>query len=312
MPIYLYASLDSAQETLESALGFTRGDHFKALAGYQVMATHFHMGLVAKALRADGSDGKVADLEVLKAAGITIVAPIDGGGADPAAAAGSSTPARGGGGQVDNPKWMQWTRGLGAPPELILDQALAYTGVTRADLHLPSVVDALLAPAVDGRARSVEPGLAAVPPILIAAKPFITKPPADSRIRISCDAKYGVAARRSRQRPRRALRSANLAPGVLDAGARRWTVLVEDNSTYGHVYHVGTTADMMEMAHREDIQIYMPHPRSKVRLASPTPSGIGPISWIRTIAGLVSAGAWAWMGQNSDYASIAACPCSMT
>ena len=39
--------------------------------------------------------------------------------------------------------------------------------------------------------------------------------------------------------------------------------LVEDNSTYGHIYHVGTTADMMEMAHREDIQIYMPHPRSK-------------------------------------------------
>ena len=65
---------------IESALGFTRGDHFKALPGYQVMATHFHMGLVRRARQAGGLDGKVSDLEVMKAAGIKIVAPIDGGG----------------------------------------------------------------------------------------------------------------------------------------------------------------------------------------------------------------------------------------
>jgi hypothetical protein len=39
--------------------------------------------------------------------------------------------------------------------------------------------------------------------------------------------------------------------------------LVEVNPTYGNVYHVGSTADMMEMAHRENLLIYMPHPRSK-------------------------------------------------
>lgn len=39
--------------------------------------------------------------------------------------------------------------------------------------------------------------------------------------------------------------------------------LVEEHPVYGHVYHVGGVEDMIEMAHRENILIYMPHPRSK-------------------------------------------------
>ena len=39
--------------------------------------------------------------------------------------------------------------------------------------------------------------------------------------------------------------------------------LVEDNPTYGKVYHIGSPADLMEMTHREDLILYMPHPRSK-------------------------------------------------
>ncbi|MBI2186866.1 MAG: hypothetical protein HYU37_07035 [Acidobacteria bacterium] len=39
--------------------------------------------------------------------------------------------------------------------------------------------------------------------------------------------------------------------------------LVEDHPTYGRVYHVGSPADMMEMARRENLLVYMPHPRSK-------------------------------------------------
>ena len=39
--------------------------------------------------------------------------------------------------------------------------------------------------------------------------------------------------------------------------------LVENHPTYGTVYHVTTPADMMEMARRENVIIYMPHPRSK-------------------------------------------------
>ncbi|HYL37578.1 MAG TPA: hypothetical protein VEV17_16810 [Bryobacteraceae bacterium] len=39
--------------------------------------------------------------------------------------------------------------------------------------------------------------------------------------------------------------------------------LVEDDPKHGKVYHVGTAADLMEMAHRENILINMPHPRTK-------------------------------------------------
>jgi hypothetical protein len=39
--------------------------------------------------------------------------------------------------------------------------------------------------------------------------------------------------------------------------------LVEKHPTFGNVYRLGGPADMMEMAKRENIIIYMPHPRSK-------------------------------------------------
>jgi hypothetical protein len=39
--------------------------------------------------------------------------------------------------------------------------------------------------------------------------------------------------------------------------------LVEDNPTYGKVYHIGSPADLMEMAHREDMFLMMPHPDTK-------------------------------------------------
>src|SRR5271154_2225509 len=75
MPVYFYASAEPASRGIDSALAFTRGDHFKAVPGYQVMATHFHMGLVRRARQAGGLDARVADLDVMKASGITIVAP---------------------------------------------------------------------------------------------------------------------------------------------------------------------------------------------------------------------------------------------
>jgi hypothetical protein len=39
--------------------------------------------------------------------------------------------------------------------------------------------------------------------------------------------------------------------------------LVEIDSTYGKVYHLGSPADLMEMTERENALIFMPHPRSK-------------------------------------------------
>jgi hypothetical protein len=39
--------------------------------------------------------------------------------------------------------------------------------------------------------------------------------------------------------------------------------LVENNPTYGKVYHIGGPADLMEMAHAEDMFLMMPHPNTK-------------------------------------------------
>jgi hypothetical protein len=262
MPVYLYASLDSAPSTLESALAFTRGDHFKPLAGYQVMATHFHMGLVAKALHAGGADAKVPDLEVLRAAGVTIVAPIDGSGVEPPPA--GSAPQGRGGGQVDNPKWMQWTRALGAPPELILDQALAYTGLTRADLHLASTAEAPVVASGSGRGGGGRAGAPRGP-----VDPYRGQAIYYEVARQQSDKNFVVMANTELLRGEVA-RDLGGHSDMLVSHPVFWTQgraagqsLVEDNATYGHVYHVGTTADMMEMAHRENIEIYMPHPRSK-------------------------------------------------
>src|SRR5262249_48136330 len=115
MPIYLYPTISHGGAALDEALSFTRGDHFKALPGYQTMATHFHMGLVRNAGRAGGLGAKLPDREVLRAAGLAFVAPIDGGGATTPAGVSdvrSSLPG------IDDPKWFRWSRGLGAPPEL--------------------------------------------------------------------------------------------------------------------------------------------------------------------------------------------------
>jgi hypothetical protein len=38
---------------------------------------------------------------------------------------------------------------------------------------------------------------------------------------------------------------------------------VEDHPAYGKVYHVGSRADALEMAKRENMLVFMPHPRSK-------------------------------------------------
>ena len=70
--------------------------------------------------------------------------------------------------------------------------------------------------------------------------------------------------------------------------------LVEEHPVYGHVYHVGGVEDMIEMAHRENILIYMPHPRSKGSTGFPlTRSRRRRIFLTPPIAASASAGAWA-------------------
>jgi hypothetical protein len=77
MPVYFLVTGDAASSAFESALAYTRGDRFKALAGYQVMASHFHMDLGQRTRESGSLDTKLHDLEALKAAGITIVSPTD-------------------------------------------------------------------------------------------------------------------------------------------------------------------------------------------------------------------------------------------
>ena len=52
--------------------------------------------------------------------------------------------------------------------------------------------------------------------------------------------------------------------GLLDEGTHaEGQPFVEDHPNYGKVYRVGSPAEMMEVAKRENMLIYMPHPRSK-------------------------------------------------
>ncbi len=82
MPVYLYVSAGPGTDAARGALAFTRDDRFKAVPGYQVMATHFHSALVGRlrAMHGGDLDVRLPDLDVVKAAGINIFAPIDGGG----------------------------------------------------------------------------------------------------------------------------------------------------------------------------------------------------------------------------------------
>ncbi len=77
MPVYFYVGAEPAPAVLESALTFTRGDRYKRLAGYQVMASHFHKDLGARLLESGSLDTKLPDLEALRGAGINIVGPTD-------------------------------------------------------------------------------------------------------------------------------------------------------------------------------------------------------------------------------------------
>jgi hypothetical protein len=181
--VYFYVSAEPAQATAQGALAFTREDRFKPLPGYQVMATHFHTSMVGRLRAMGGLDARLPDIEVLKAAGINIFAPIDGS-----------------------------SLGFGQGRQDRLKTLADYYEAARRH----SDKNFLIMPNEEGAAG----GLGGHNDALISKPVFW-----DAR-------KAGQP-------------------------------FVEDHPTYGKVYHVGSPADMMEMAKRENILIYMPHPRSK-------------------------------------------------
>jgi hypothetical protein len=77
MAAYFVVSSEPAAATFDRAMAFTRGDRYKALPGYQVMASHFHMDLGRRLREAGSLDVRLPDLDALKATGVNIVSPTD-------------------------------------------------------------------------------------------------------------------------------------------------------------------------------------------------------------------------------------------
>jgi hypothetical protein len=96
MAVYLYVSPEPGQAAIQSALAFTRDDHYKPLPGYQVMATHFHTGMVRRLTQLGGLDQTLPDFDLMKGAGVNIFAPIDGGSGGGAGAGDLAVPPGGG------------------------------------------------------------------------------------------------------------------------------------------------------------------------------------------------------------------------
>jgi hypothetical protein len=80
MAVYILADAKPAPATIDAALAYTRGDRYAALPGYKVMLAHVH-GYFVKRLAELGVsiDSKPGDFEAVRAAGVNIFAPIDGG-----------------------------------------------------------------------------------------------------------------------------------------------------------------------------------------------------------------------------------------
>jgi hypothetical protein len=192
MPLYLYVSSETGERTVESALAYTRQDHFKPLPGYEVMATHFHAGLVRRLLLSGGLDNVLPDFEAVKSAGITVFAPIDGGGVGMVVPGGATSRGR-------------------------LETLADYYQAAR--LH--SDKNFLVMPNEEIFGGPPTTGFGGHHDLLISHPVYWTQSRATGQ------------------------------------------PLVENDLKYGKVYHVGSPADLMEMAQRENLILYMPHPRSK-------------------------------------------------
>ncbi len=212
MPVFFHVSAEPAQRTAESALAYTRSDRYKPLPGYKVMASHFHTSMVSRMRALGGLDVNLPDFDVMRAAGVNIFTPIDGG--------------RGFGG------------GRGAGSGRGAAEGAAGRGAARGG------------------------GMGAVMPD-------------DARFRAQAD--YYEAARRHSDKDFLVMPAEEGTGG--DLGGHNdflvskptyWTTsrvagqpFVEPHPVYGKVYHVGSEADMMELARLENILVFMPHPRSK-------------------------------------------------
>ncbi|MGD1079640.1 MAG: hypothetical protein ABR881_15060 [Candidatus Sulfotelmatobacter sp.] len=231
MPVYFYVSSESAQPTLGSALAFTRDDHFKDLPGYLVMAAHFHPYLALQ-LQAFGKglNSTLPDVEALKAAGINIYAPSDGGSFDM-----SNPPFRGSDlaskDELGNSLWSHIGLTPGSTPDAsVKDAALRHVknlGLYYKIASLHSGKNFWILPAEEITSGNLANQLGGHTDLLVSHPVFWGQGRADGQ------------------------------------------PLVEQDSQYGKIYHIGNPADFMEMVHREDLLVFEPHPRSKASAGYP-------------------------------------------
>ena len=238
MPVYFYVTAGSAASAHAGAAAFTRADRFKALPGYQVMAAHFHMNVVARARAAGGLGAKVPDLEVMKAAGINIAAPIDGGGGFVASLAKGGDPALNG----DDPKWLQWSRGLGAVMDDPKRGGLAPVGTAGAGRGGRAGGPAEMFKSQSDYYETAR---------LQSSASFVVMPNAEM---IRGDVTRELGGHTDMMVSHPLFWHQGRAPGQ---------PFTEKDPTYGTVYHVETAAELMEMARRENLLFFMPHPRTK-------------------------------------------------
>jgi hypothetical protein len=78
MPVFLYISAERGAAAIDAALTFTHNDTFKPLPGYQVMGSHYHVGMVPRLKETGSRDNRLNDVESAKAIGINIFGVIDG------------------------------------------------------------------------------------------------------------------------------------------------------------------------------------------------------------------------------------------
>jgi len=78
MPVFLYVSGEAAPAAVDAALTYTRGDHYKAIPGYQIMGSHYHVGMVPRLKESGSLDDRLNDVESMKAVGVNIYGIIDG------------------------------------------------------------------------------------------------------------------------------------------------------------------------------------------------------------------------------------------
>lgn len=82
MPVYILADARPAPATLDAALAYTRGDKYKALPGHKVLLAHVHGYFVRRLGEQNITiDVKPMDFEAVRAVGVNVFAPIDGGAA---------------------------------------------------------------------------------------------------------------------------------------------------------------------------------------------------------------------------------------